>query len=265
MHSSFFWYDKSQQEGGIMEPNERLYNKVANIIKKDIAANKYQVGDMLPAERLLAEQMEVSRTVIREAMIMLEVEGYVEVRKGAGIRIINTNPTQHLAQNSLVQESESFIKSCGPFELLQARQLFESNIAEFAATQATKQDLVALMKIQQQAKEDDYSRDSYWDTEFHIQLARCTQNSVVVHIAEIMCKYRAENPYWQKLHEHIDDNKIRSWCVEHDEIVNALLKKDPHAARVATWQHIENTKQMMFEGSNESFDRYLFSESPIST
>ncbi|MEH0690786.1 GntR family transcriptional regulator [Vibrio cholerae] len=246
-----------------MEPNERLYNKVANHIKKEFAANKYQVGDMLPPERVIAEQMEVSRTVIREAMIMLEVEGYVEVRKGAGIRIINLNPKQ-LQANAALHETEAFLTNCGPFELLQARQLFESNIAEFAATQATKQDLVALMKIQQQAKADDYSRDSYWDSEFHIQLARCTQNSVVVHIAEIMCKYRADNPYWQKLHEHIEDNKIRSWCTEHDEIVNALLKKDPQAARLAVWQHIENTKQMLFDGSSEDFDRFLFAESPIS-
>ncbi len=40
----------------------------------------------------------------------------------------------------------------GPFELLQARQLIESNIAEFAATQVTKQDIMKLMAIQEQAR-----------------------------------------------------------------------------------------------------------------
>ncbi|MDN3702611.1 GntR family transcriptional regulator [Vibrio artabrorum] len=246
-----------------MQPSEKLYNKVANSIKKDIAEDKYHVGDMLPAERIIADKMQVSRTVIREAMIMLEVEGYVEVRKGSGIHIISTNPPLRAVGRDLLEKADTFMKNCGPFELLQARQLFEGNIAEFAATQATKQDLVALMKIQQQAKQDDYSRDSYWDSEFHVQLARCTQNSVVVHLAEIMCNHRAENPYWQKLHEHVADNKIRSWCVEHDEIIEALIKRDPKAAKESVWQHIENTKKMMFEGSNDSFDKYLFSESPI--
>ncbi len=158
-----------------MEPNVKLYQKIANRFKTDIANGVYQVGDMLPAERLIAEQMEVSRTVIREAMIMLEVEGYVEVRKGSGIRVINTTIETPIAEASAALGDASFMLTCGPFELLQARQLFESNIAEFAATQATKQDLVALMKIQEQAKSDDFSRDSYWDSEFHIQLARCTQ------------------------------------------------------------------------------------------
>lgn len=250
-----------------MEPNVKLYQKIANHFKSEIANGVYKVGDMLPAERVIAEQMEVSRTVIREAMIMLEVEGFVEVRKGSGIRVINTQAEPSVSTGSpdsgLDISSMSFILTCGPFELLQARQLFESNIAEFAATQATKQDLVALMKIQEQAKLDDCSRDSYWDTEFHIQLARCTQNSVVVHIAEMLSKHRENNPYWKKLHEHIEDNKIRSWCTDHDAIVQALIQRDPAAARQAAWLHIENTKTMLFDASNDDYDRFLFSESPI--
>ncbi len=247
-----------------MEPNIKLYQKIANHFKSEIANDVYKVGDMLPAERVIAEQMEVSRTVIREAMIMLEVEGYVEVRKGSGIRVINTS-VQNSQPSELPQDlgDLSFMLTCGPFELLQARQLFESNIAEFAATQATKQDLVALMKIQEQAKQDDFTRDSYWDTEFHIQLARCTQNSVVVHIAEMLSKHRENNPYWQKLHEHIEDKQIRSWCSDHDAIVKALIQRDPASARQAAWQHIENTKTMLFDASNDDYDRFLFSESPI--
>lgn len=247
-----------------MEANIKLYQKIANHFKSEIANGVYKVGDMLPAERIIAEQMEVSRTVIREAMIMLEVEGFVEVRKGSGIRVISTQVEDNSKSDITEAVGDfSFMLTCGPFELLQARQLFESNIAEFAATQATKQDLVALMKIQEQAKQDDFTRDSYWDIEFHIQLARSTQNSVVVHIAEMLSRHRENNPYWQKLHEHIEDNKIRSWCCEHDEIVKALIQRNPAAARQAAWQHIENTKTMLFDASNDDYDRFLFSESPI--
>ena len=250
-----------------MKPNTKLYQKIANHVKAQITSGEYHVGDALPAERLLAEQLQVSRTVIREAMIMLEVEGYVEVRKGSGIRVTQTpNPMPTKVDNAspaVINETE-FMLTCGPFELLQARQLFESHIAEFAATQATKQDLVALMKIQAQAKQDDYSRDSFWDIEFHIQVARCTQNSVMVHIAEQLSQNRENNPYWQKLHEHINDDEIRGWCDDHDALVQALIKRDPQAARQAAWQHIENTKNMLFDASNDDYDRFLFSDSPIS-
>ncbi|MCE0495165.1 FCD domain-containing protein [Vibrio salinus] len=243
-----------------MEPNVKLYQKVANHFKSDMTNGVYKVGDMLPAERLLSEQMKVSRTVIREAMIMLEVEGFVEVRKGSGIRVIRTDAGPSTKND--ISGDLNFMLTCGPFELLQARQLLESSIAEFAATQATKQDLVALMKVQEKAKSNDYTRDSYWDSEFHIQLARCTQNSTIVHIAELLCQHRENNPYWQKLHEHIEDNQIRSWCTEHDEIVAALVKRNPQEARQAVWQHIENTKKMLFEGSSDDYDRFLFAESP---
>lgn len=62
----------------------------------------------------------VSRTVVREAIIMLEVEGYVEVRKGSGIHVISNHPKyQQVADESLE------FANYGPFELLQARQLIE--------------------------------------------------------------------------------------------------------------------------------------------
>ncbi|VDR24502.1 DNA-binding transcriptional repressor ExuR [Raoultella terrigena] len=72
--------------------------------------------------------------MVREAIIMLEVEGYVEVRKGSGIHVISNHPKHQQP----IDETLEFA-NYGPFELLQARQLIESNIAEFAATQVTKQ------------------------------------------------------------------------------------------------------------------------------
>ncbi|WP_068718901.1 GntR family transcriptional regulator [Vibrio tritonius] len=244
-----------------MESTVKLYQRIATRFKQEIRAGRYKVNDMLPAERILAEQLDVSRTVVREAMIMLEVEGFIEVRKGSGIRVISSEGNH--AESELRDTPDAIdIRNYGPFELLQARQLFESNIAEFAALQASKQDLVALMKIQEQAKHDDHSRDSYWDSEFHIQLARCTQNSAIVDVAEMLCRHREDNPYWKKLHEHIKDDQIRSWYQDHEAIVEALIKRDGNAAKQAVWQHIENTKQMLFDASSDDYDRFLFAESP---
>lgn len=120
----------------------RLYQQLAAELKRRIEAGVYPVGDKLPAERYISEEMNVSRTVVREAIIMLEVEGYVEVRKGSGIHVMS-NQQKHLVTNQGIE-----FDTAGPFELLQARQLIESNIAEFAATQVTRQDIVQLIEIQ---------------------------------------------------------------------------------------------------------------------
>ncbi|MEI8633926.1 GntR family transcriptional regulator [Vibrio sp. PP-XX7] len=239
-----------------MKPTFKLYNRIANEFKQQIADGTYQVGEMLPAERIIAEQQSVSRTVVREAMIMLEVEGFVEVRKGSGIRVIS-------AHGHVPEPTNHFILSCGPFELLQARQLIESNIAEFAATQASKQDLVALMKIQEQAKNEDRARDSDLDEAFHIQLARCTQNSVLTYVTELLWEQRANNPYWKKLHEHIEDKDLRSWCNDHDDILKAVIQKDAQGAKHAMWSHLENTKLMLLNAASDDYDRFLYCDSPI--
>lgn len=242
---------------------KRLYQKVAAELKQRIGSQLYKVGERLPAERIIAEEMNVSRTVVREAIIMLEVEGLVAVQKGSGIHVMAKESPHPPAPPRL----NDGLLTAGPFELLQARQLLESNIAEFAATQVTKQDILELLRIQALARNEDRARDSTWDRQFHIQVAKATQNSVLVILTEQLWLHREHNPYWLKLHEHIDDEAINSWCDDHDQILKALIRKDPQAAKLAMWQHLENTKQMLFKATifddDMSDDRYLFSENPV--
>lgn len=164
----------------ITEPR-RLYQQLAADLKERIEQGVYLVGDKLPAERFIADEKNVSRTVVREAIIMLEVEGYVEVRKGSGIHVVSNQPRHQQAADNNME-----FANYGPFELLQARQLIESNIAEFAATQVTKQDIMKLMAIQEQARGEQCFRDSEWDLQFHIQVALATQNSALAAIVEKM-------------------------------------------------------------------------------
>ena len=232
--------------------SRRLYQQLAAELKTRIEQGVYLVGDKLPAERFIADEKSVSRTVVREAIIMLEVEGYVEVRKGSGIHVISNHPKhQQIADESLE------FANYGPFELLQARQLIESNIAEFAATQVTKQDIMKLMEIQEKARKEKCFRDSEWDLQFHVQVALATQNTALAAIVEKMWTQRVHNPYWKKLHDHIDSRTVDK----------ALIRKDPHAAKLAMWQHLENTKLMLFNETSDDFefnaDRYLFADNPV--
>lgn len=82
-----------------------------------------------------------------------------------------------------------------------------------------------------------------------------------------MWTQRSHNPYWKKLHEHIDARTVDNWCDDHDQILKALIRKDPNAAKLAMWQHTENTKIMLFNETSDDFefnaDRYLFAENPV--
>ena len=71
--------------------NERLYEQIVAQIEALIVAGDLRVGDQLPPERELAEQFEVSRTAVREAVKILREKGLIDIRTGRG-RLLPMEP-----------------------------------------------------------------------------------------------------------------------------------------------------------------------------
>lgn len=99
--------DSTQQ---IKKRNLPLYWKLAEMIKANIRAGKYPVGDFLPAERQLAEDFDLSRVTVRKAMERLLDEGIVENKKRLGYQILSA--TEH-GQEPMPTRKTLFI--CMPF------------------------------------------------------------------------------------------------------------------------------------------------------
>src|SRR3954452_5959063 len=109
---------------------QQLYQQAAEQIGDLIRRREIGAGQRLPAERDLARQLGVSRPVVREAMIALEIAGLIEVRSGAGIFVKEPKPDGGgLPASSDVGPS--------PFDLIAARKLLESEIAFVAAASVT--------------------------------------------------------------------------------------------------------------------------------
>lgn len=159
----------------------------------------------------------------------------------------------------------------GPFELLQARQLLESNIAEFAALQATREDIIKMRQALQLEERELASSapggSENGDMQFHLAIAEATHNSMLVELFRQSWQWRENNPMWLQLHSHLGDTLYRKeWLVDHKQILAALIKKDARAAKLAMWQHLENVKQRLLEFSNVDdiyFDGYLFESWPL--
>ena len=228
------------------------------MIRDLIVQTPYQPGERLPPEREIAEMLNVTRTVVREALIMLEIKGLVDVRRGAGIYVLDNADANHC-------------NDAGPFELLQARQLLESNIAEFAALQATREDIVkmrqALQLEERELASSEPNGSESGDMQFHLAIAEATHNSMLVELFRQSWQWRENNPMWIQLHSHLDDTHYRKeWMGDHKQILAALIKKDARAAKLAMWQHLENVKQRLLEFSNVDdidFDGYLFDSWPL--
>ena len=216
-----------------IEPR-RLYRQIADQLRALIAAGEFALGSRLPPERDLAAQLGVSRPSVREALIALEVEGLVEVRMGSGIYVtaLEAAPAQRGTEAVL-----------GPFEIIRARQLIESELAALAARQKSPMALKRL-RAAVKAMEDDIARGVMpfrGDREFHVALAEASDNAALVRVVTELFDER-NNPLFEQLGRHFEN--ARSWrqaVAEHRAVLRAVAAGDVAGARAAMRCHLGNS------------------------
>ena len=136
----------------LIEPR-RLYQAVAEQIAEMIRADEYRPGDELPTERDLVRQLGVSRPVIREAMIALEIAGLVEVRSGSGVYVCGRPSPAGSAVGSAVSSEVA------PFDLFAARLAVEGEVAAVAAENAGPDDLAEMAAAIEQMRDAEQLAD----------------------------------------------------------------------------------------------------------
>jgi DNA-binding FadR family transcriptional regulator len=211
--------------------NRRLYRQIADQIAALIEKGEYGAGARLPPERDLAKQLGVSRPSVREALIALEVEGYVEVRVGSGVYV--SGPRAEVQAADLSADS-------GPFELIRARWLIEAECAALAAKSATKAQVRAMEEALDQM-EDESRRGAMplaSDRLFHLRIAEASGNSALALVVKTLWDQRT-GPLFLRLEHHFDTPALWSVALrEHREIVAAIARHDAGSARAAMRRHM---------------------------
>jgi len=220
--------------------NRRLYRQIADQIIRLLDAGEYKPGERLPAERILAERLSVSRPTVREALIALEVEGWVEIRGGSGVFVLN-RPEIPLAASTPASDSTP---TPGPFEVLFARDLIEPDIAALAAKNATPDHLAALAQALGDmvcCSAGDIKRLEY-DREFHFALAEASGNSALLLALQALWTTRVQ-PVYLCLEDHFHSEQVwQRAIIEHREILEAIKQGDAKAARAAMHRHMKNVR-----------------------
>jgi len=216
-----------------VEP-QRLYRRIAEQIVQLIRRGEYRPGERLPPERDLARQLKVSRPSVREALIALEVEGYVEVRVGSGVYV-----TRHRPPN---RRADPLSGDSGPFEVIAARRLLESECAALAARKATPAQ-IKRMKSALAAMDRD-RRHSVMpvenDRRFHLEIADACGNSALALTVRTLWEQRA-GPLFVTLENHFDTpNLWQAAIAEHNAVMAAIEEHDSAAARAAMRRHMDH-------------------------
>jgi GntR family transcriptional regulator, transcriptional repressor for pyruvate dehydrogenase complex len=129
-----------------LEPIERrsLPDEVVDRLLAEIVAGSFDVGEVLPSERRLAEALGVSRPAVREALSRLSATGLVDTRHGGGTTVTDYRRSAGL------DLLPSLLLAGGELDLSVARSLIEvraavgPHVARLAATRATPEGLAAI-------------------------------------------------------------------------------------------------------------------------
>ena len=209
--------------------SHRLYKEVAGRLMSEIQTGKYAVGARLPAERDLATMYEVSRPVIREAIISLEVQGLVDVRVGSGVYVQSNSGQRQVSAGDV-----------SAIELTEARLLIESEVAALAAAQISNDELAELEDLVRRIEEENKSPDGREeaDAAFHMAIARASRNNALIETVERLWDLRRTSREAALLHEKARHANIKPVVDEHSAILRALQARDPKAARTAMRGHL---------------------------
>jgi GntR family transcriptional repressor for pyruvate dehydrogenase complex len=212
-----------------MSDPKKLYRRIADAIAAEIESGHYKPGDRLPTERELAVQFGVSRPSLREAMIALEIMGLIEAKQGLGITVA---PRKHRAPP--ITDSE-----IGAFELIEARRLFEGEVAALAAPLISDEQLSELAGLITDMGDADGGKAEKADRDFHMLIAQSTGNGAMVSSVENLWDWRYTSPLAKNILARAANLGMNDRIREHTEILDALKTRSPAAARQAMHDHMD--------------------------
>ena len=212
-----------------------LSDSVESAIEEAIRSGELATGEKLPSEMALCEQFGVSRTVMREALRMLSARGMLRIEKGRGIFV------SRVSADSVANPMELYLHMhSGPdhaIHVIGARQIIEPPIAAEAAMHHTEADAAKLRAnvAELRTAAADSQLMSSLDMSFHLLISEASHNPMlplfVRPIQMLMPAIKAE------IYGVVDD--AHSAAVHwHSLILNAILDRDPEAAREAMEGHL---------------------------
>ncbi len=213
--------------------------KVASQIARRIEEGAFSEGDKLPPERTIADQMNVSRHAVREALSALQIVGMVQSRQGDGtyVRNVATNSSVERAREILDEADDSL-------EVLDARWIIERSIAELVYDRFDDDDLAELSSLvndmRHGVENDDLDQFLEADQRFHLKFAELTGNDVICRTVSTLVG-AMQNRLWKELKRQYVFQQDPHTAVDiHQEIVDAVEAGDPEALQAAVKDHYES-------------------------
>ena len=219
-----------------------LHGHVTQQLGIRIVSGQLQPGEALPREEALAEQMDVSRTALREAMRVLSAKGLVEARPKVGTRVREERYWHQLDADVLAWRCASMPPADFVQKLAQMREIFEPAAAAFAAR---RRDIAQLKELElaylamEAARNIDEWADA--DLQFHEAVLVATNNELMISLFSVV--ETALGSFFVQSASKSRDFKYS--LPYHQQVFEAIRKRQPEAARDAMQKMIVDSRTNM--------------------
>lgn len=226
----------------------RASGDIVRQVQANIANGKLAPGDRLPSEKELSEQFGLSRTTVRDALRVLESQGLVTIKVGAGGGTFVASPSeQPLSQ---VLTNMLHLNGITTAELVEARMVIETSIVSYAAERATPEDIRNMRQAIEEARASHTAGEMRFtphSVDFHVALAQAAKSRALLYTVNAF-----RTPFYETLDRLLpDDEMARRAIKDHQELLDAIVVRDASHACQIMQAHI-----LFFQRRTEKLDGY---------
>lgn len=220
-----------------MARNGTAVDQVVANIRQLIQGNEFNLGQKLPSEMDLMRRYGVGRSTVREALRLLQAQGYVELRPNAGAFLFSKNPNDQHAMDWIAEHKGEVM------DVMLVRQSIEGVAARMAAERATDEEIYCLIGIQtlmdQASEVNDTMKLALYDEAFHEAIAKSTHNPLVMNIVSQISSAAAN--FRGKT---FIANRGAAACNAHRQILLAIQQHDGPLAEERMQAHMRENIEM---------------------
>ncbi|QND55013.1 FadR family transcriptional regulator (plasmid) [Phyllobacterium sp. 628] len=198
-----------------------------------LASEEFEKDGKLPTERALSEAFGVSRRSVRRALEVLEAEGQVWRRQGAGT-FAGRQPDGWGDHVGTIIAGTNFM------EIMEVRLRIEPQLAQLAAMRAKASEIARMRELAEKSRESqDADSHELWDGALHRQIAQSAGNQFFLTIFDVINRIRQDEA-WQIIRERArsGNNSGSKSHAYHLAIIDAIEARDPQKAGEAMRQHL---------------------------
>lgn len=219
--------------------HDRASDVVMRRLEALIVDGALRSGDRLPSERDLAQRLDVSRPVLRDALKRLEDEGLLVGRQGEGTFVADlVRPAFAPPLAALLARDDRAGR-----DTLEFRRAFEGWTAETAARRATADDRAMIGRIVAAMREAhgalDEAREAELDVDLHMTIAEAAHNLVALHVAHAINRLQVDGVTTARPKLYLLPSARERLLAEHVAIAEAVVAGNAAEARARAEAHVD--------------------------